>query len=182
MAPVMAALLFPATPLSLEGKSVTQERRERPQEKHYLESRAVKIKLREALGLIWLFPNWLQARVVLIKYLMLRAVLRTHPSGGSTNGFVFEALSGEWWWFTFEYYHTGLKSHCLLPLSALVCRQRRESLGLVLGHSWLLVGFAASCFKVHWLLRERQQCERPRPLPALFLAVLASYLVLSRER
>lgn len=82
MAPVMAARLCSQPPLLPKGRSVTHKRRQRPQEKHYPESRAIKIKLREASGLIWLFPSWLQARVVLRKYLIWRPVLWTHPNGG----------------------------------------------------------------------------------------------------
>lgn len=43
----------------------------------------------------------------------------------------------------------GPKGHCLLPLSALVPRLGRESLGLRLDHWVILVGVAASCCKVH---------------------------------
>lgn len=74
MASVMAACVL-SHPLLPEGNSVTHERRERSQEKHSPESVAVKIKLRESSGLILLFPSWLQARVVLIKYLIGRGVL-----------------------------------------------------------------------------------------------------------
>jgi hypothetical protein len=65
--------------------------------KRYPESRAVKIKLREALGLIWLLSSWLQARAVLIKYLILIWVPWTQPSLGYTVTQVWcLGLSGKW--------------------------------------------------------------------------------------
>lgn len=69
-------------------------------------------------------------------------------------------------------------------ISALICsvlRLGRESLGLGLDHWAILVGFAHSCCKVPWLLRERQQCGEPEPLMASFLVVLAYCLVLGHK-
>lgn len=72
-------------------------REEMSQEKYYPESRTVKIKLREVLGLIWLFPELASARAVLIKYWILRWVLWTHSYGGYTQRVWFWGLSGLKW-------------------------------------------------------------------------------------
>jgi hypothetical protein len=94
MVPEMAAALWSQLPPTPWGKlSHTQEKRKVTEKKkktknknkkptHYSESRAVKIKLREALGLIQLFPSWLHPRAGVIKDLILTWLLWTQPPAG----------------------------------------------------------------------------------------------------
>lgn len=90
-------------------------------------------------------------------------------------------LSGKWWWSKSELCHTqawSIIDFCLY----LLCPQtgeRKPWSGL--DHWVILVGFAHSCCKVPWLLRERQQCGEPEPLIASFLVVLTYCLVLGHK-
>lgn len=179
MVPVMSPVLCSSHPLLPEGKWVSNERGERSQEKHYPESIAVKIKLRESSGLIWLFPSWPQAGVVLTKYLIGRGVSWTHTTGGYTLHLMDLVLSFKWEVGVVQtpaLSHAGLKSYWFLPLSALVCGPRGEkTIVWCLAIEVMLLDLAAA-----W--ETAMVWEARTSLIALFLVVLAYCLVLSRDR